>query len=194
MTDDNLSTGDRLTRLEGEVSGLKDGFRRMEGILNDLARTVSQRERTNWPVLLTVVGLFLSLVTIFAGIAIPSVGAFLLFTDLRSTNLVAQLRFQEIAPLTASAEVSRRDREELHGQMLSLVQTVSEINSRERESTASLRAANVEIESQFASSDHIRNLQNAHNIRLIAMLWEKVYGQRFPSDVQFYPNISQHER
>lgn len=191
---EEIPQNERITKLEGEVEAIRPSLIRLEKGLEELNNRISQRERTNWPVLLTVVGLFLSLVTIFAGIAIPSIGAFLLFTDLRSTNQIAQLRFQEIAPLTASAELSRRDRQELHNQFSMLMETVGEINSRERETTAEFRAKLTEIETQFLSADHIRNLQYANNLRYMALMWEKLYGQRFPSEVQFYPTISQHER
>lgn len=33
-----------------------------------------------------------------------------------------------------------------------------------------------EIETQFCSSDHIRNLMHAADQRVIGMLWQKVYG------------------
>lgn len=46
-----------------------------------------------------------------------------------------------------------------------------------------------EIETQFCASDIVRNLMHANDQRQLAMLWEKVYGQKYPTDNTFYPQI-----
>lgn len=44
-----------------------------------------------------------------------------------------------------------------------------------------------EIETQFCSSDHIRNLMHAADQRIMGMLWQKVYGQVYPTNNTYYP-------
>lgn len=48
----------------------------------------------------------------------------------------------------------------------------------------------VEIETQFRAADQARNVQFATQQRFDAILYEKVFGSRYPSDAIFYPNIS----
>lgn len=122
----------------------------------------------------------------FIMVLIPTVGMLAMFVTLQIKTATA--------PLEAKADVSVRDRGELHDSISELSETTQDINTRERETTAELRAKLTEIESQFLAADHIRNLQYANNLRYTAMLWEKTYGQKFPSEIQFYPTISQHAR
>lgn len=52
------------------------------------------------------------------------------------------------------------------------------------------KAALVEVETQFCSSDYMRNLMHAYDLRMFAMLWHKVYvGETFPTDNAYYPRI-----
>jgi hypothetical protein len=54
-----------------------------------------------------------------------------------------------------------------------------------------LRAKLIEIETQFRAEDQLRNIQWADQRRTLTMLWEKTFNSRYPSEVQFYPSISQ---
>lgn len=48
-----------------------------------------------------------------------------------------------------------------------------------------------EVETQFKASDQARNIQFANDLRFRTILWEKVFpGSRYPSDIQYYPEIS----
>ena len=62
---------------------------------------------------------------------------------------------------------------------------------RERTATAKLDERTVEQESQFRSADQYHNVQWANTLRYISLLWERTYGQKFPSEVQYYPQIAQ---
>lgn len=48
----------------------------------------------------------------------------------------------------------------------------------------------VEIETQFRAADQSRNVQFATQQRIDAILWEKTFGTRYPSDAVYYPNIA----
>jgi hypothetical protein len=47
-----------------------------------------------------------------------------------------------------------------------------------------------EIETQFRASDEARNVQFATQQRMDALLWEKVFSNRYPSDAIYYPHIA----
>jgi len=46
-----------------------------------------------------------------------------------------------------------------------------------------------EVETQFCANDIVRNLMHANEQRELAILWEKVYGSKYPTDNAYYPNI-----
>lgn len=46
-----------------------------------------------------------------------------------------------------------------------------------------------EIETQFCASDIVRNLMHANDLRQVALLWKKVYGEEYPTDNSFYPQV-----
>jgi hypothetical protein len=50
-------------------------------------------------------------------------------------------------------------------------------------------AALKEIETQFCASDIVRNLMHANELRDVAMLHEKVFGARMPTDNAYYPTV-----
>lgn len=54
-----------------------------------------------------------------------------------------------------------------------------------------LAAKLIEVETQFRAEDQLRNVQWADARRTMALLWEKTYGQQYPTGIQFYPNIAQ---
>jgi len=90
-------------------------------------------------------------------------------------------------PLSEAAKVSIKDRDELHQSTSVNSEKIAESNFKiER-----LQAALAEVETQFRASDQVRNIQFANQLRLDALMWEKIFGDRFPSDIQYYPQISQ---
>ena len=46
-----------------------------------------------------------------------------------------------------------------------------------------------EIETQFCASDIVRDLMHANDLRQVALLWKKVYGEEYPISNTFYPQI-----
>jgi outer membrane murein-binding lipoprotein Lpp len=46
-----------------------------------------------------------------------------------------------------------------------------------------------EVETQFCASDNVRNLTHATDMRLMATVFEKVFGQPLPIGNAFYPRV-----
>lgn len=46
-----------------------------------------------------------------------------------------------------------------------------------------------EIETQFCAQDIVRNLMHANDQRTASVLWEKVFGTKYPTDNSYYPTI-----
>jgi hypothetical protein len=56
---------------------------------------------------------------------------------------------------------------------------------------AKLTSAEAEIETQFCAADIVRNEEKSGALRNTAMLWQKVFGQPFPTDNVYYARICQ---
>jgi hypothetical protein len=54
---------------------------------------------------------------------------------------------------------------------------------------AQQKAALIEIETQFCASDTARNLMHANDLRLYAVIYEKVFGAAYPVANAYYPKI-----
>jgi hypothetical protein len=46
-----------------------------------------------------------------------------------------------------------------------------------------------EIETQFCSADNLRNVTEASHMRIVAVLWEKVFGAPYQISNAFYPKV-----
>lgn len=62
---------------------------------------------------------------------------------------------------------------------------LGDIRSEQTRTVTSL----IEIETQFCSQDNIRNLTHAADLRLMAMLWKKTFGDELPTANAFYARI-----
>lgn len=51
------------------------------------------------------------------------------------------------------------------------------------------KAALIEIETQFCASDTARNLMHANDLRLYAVIYEKVFSAQYPIGNAYYPQI-----
>jgi hypothetical protein len=95
-------------------------------------------------------------------------GWFVTVTHLQDTVAIHEGR---IGTLEAKADVSLRDRAQLDS------------------SVAAIQRDLIEIETQFCESDNIRNLMHANDLRSTAMLWQKVFGEEYPTNNVFYPRV-----
>jgi hypothetical protein len=90
-------------------------------------------------------------------------------------------------PLSEAAQVSIKDRDAMHQAISISSDKISNGERRDEKFDSSL----TEIETQFRAADQVRNIQFANQLRYDALLWERIFGTRFPSDIQYYPSISQ---
>ena len=66
--------------------------------------------------------------------------------------------------------------------------SVTTINSLQNSVTAIQRDLN-EVETQFCEADHLRNLMHANDLRWFAMLFDKSFGAKLPTDNTYYPIV-----
>jgi hypothetical protein len=67
---------------------------------------------------------------------------------------------------------------------------VGQLTTDFEKSFSSNQATFTEIETQFRASDQSRNVQFANQQRTNALLWRKSYGESYPSEIQYYPEIA----
>lgn len=77
--------------------------------------------------------------------------------------------------------------EELKARVDRLANQVNDDRTR----ISSVCARLVEVETQFKSSDQMRNQLHVSDLRLIAALWKKTYGEEYPIGGLDLPNIAQ---
>jgi hypothetical protein len=65
-------------------------------------------------------------------------------------------------------------------------QRIGQLEGRATEQGAALK----EIETQFCSSDIVRNLMHADDLRVLALMWAKAFpGTVYPTDNAYYPRV-----
>lgn len=81
----------------------------------------------------------------------------------------------------------------LNARTSALEQNYNQMAEREmilRTNNATMEAKLLEVETQFCGEDHVRNLTHSQDLRLMAMLWRKVYPDgELPTSDTYYPQI-----
>lgn len=84
-------------------------------------------------------------------------------------------------------ERSEQDRSKLNQRTDKLEDTTAKAEAQRQVLGARL----TEVETQFRGIDNINNLRAAENLRWFSVIYEKAFpGSRFPSQVQFYPKMT----
>ncbi len=93
----------------------------------------------------------------------------------------------QFAEVRAEQAISKTERTEIRDSLGKLSISVAVM----REDLVALKSGLAEIETQFRGTENTINLHRAESIRTTALIWEKVFGARYPSDAAYYPSISQ---
>ena len=167
----SYSIEERVTRIESAIDSFREFAHTSQSQLAAINDKLSQRERTNWPVLLSIFGLVITM----------AVGAFFVVKQEISTR---------VTPLEAASRVSESDRGKLNQEVSMLrgdvVGTKADVSNLRTGVGEQLR----EIETQFRAVSQLQNTRTAYNQQMFGLLWEKVYGQELPS-VNYFSDMSQ---
>jgi uncharacterized protein (DUF1786 family) len=111
----------------------------------------------------------------FASLAVIglTIGGALITFYIQSMNMSTQVAALQVAMKAVEDNVAR----------------MSDRLAEERSSSIQLQTSLTEIETQFCSSDIIRNLMQANDMRMMAMVWKKLYNQTIPTDNAYYPQV-----
>lgn len=83
----------------------------------------------------------------------------------------------------------KADRAEAVSQFNRRIGRLEKDNGELKTENARLHESLNEIETQFCAGDIVRNLMHANEMRDQAVLWEKTFGIRKPTDNAYYPVI-----
>lgn len=211
MVDNHQSVSEEIVSLRGNVGALSTDISRMrsefEGFKGEFRSFVSsqeERSRTNWPLLCSIAGVvFVFLTGIWYVIQLQT--ALEIQKDIKPIALSAESSAVLVAKLQDRQDVmvgqiasamdkgirSETDRENLNQTVTLITQQLASLNAEVKSNEARTSSKLVEIETQFRASDQSRSVQWASTLRWVSLIWEKVYGQKFPSEIQFYPSIAQ---
>jgi hypothetical protein len=156
---------------------------------------IDEIRKPNWPLMASVVSLFLMMVTgvwLVIGLKIDSTLSPLALDvqDIKvgraSTNERLSAAIAESAASSQADTASKADRAQLNERMHSL-ETARLVNTTD---IAQISQSLVEIETQFCSSDIVRNLMHSTDERTQAILWHRIFPDTtMPTDNSYYPQV-----
>lgn len=167
------SDSERLISLEGRVQGLEAGVNRIFGELKEISASLNSKGRINWGLIVSGIA---ALVTVISAVIFPTIGAIYLFASLQSQTQLAALRSQDIAPLSAASELSKRDRGEIRAAVELNAMKISAGEQMDARTMEMLR----EIETQVKLIHDTANQRDVHYWQILSLLWKKSYGEDLP--------------
>lgn len=163
--------------LKTQVSGIATSVESLVSRQGSFERAVTESRQVKWPLVLSFLA---TAAGVFAFISNDGKKN----TENESLRLQIEL-LKTWAPVAAKAEISERDRSEIHTTL-----------ARQSESIASNKADIAglvkdfgEVETQFKAADEFRNLNQSNVMRYVAILWQTVNNVALPAD-GYYPSIS----
>lgn len=167
----SYSIEERVTRIESAIDSFREFAHTSQSQLSAINDKLSQRERTNWPVLLSIFGLIITM----------AIGAFFVVKQEISTRAT---------PLEAAARVSESDRGRLNQEVSMLRGEVVSGKAEISNLRTGLGEQLKEIETQFRAVSQLSNTRTAYNQQMFGLLWHKVYDQQLPP-VNYFSDMSQ---
>lgn len=183
-------------RFRAQDEALRASF---DAELKPLVEKLESMRRPNWPLMASVLSLFLIMVSgvwLIIGLKIDAVVIpFSIQQSSLSATVVANTeRLRQVETVTAgstSADVqSRTDRSQLNDRMRQVEATIGSNAQERRGQIQTINAKLVEIETQFCASDIVRNLTHASDMRITAILWHHAFpSTTMATDNALYPQI-----
>lgn len=137
------------------------------------------RRNSNWQLALGVVAVLIPLTGLLCG------GAWWIYTvGAQVTTLQASIQ-----DITRQTERTNSERQALSKQAEENKDLISVIRQELSQETATRKAMMIEIETQVASVEQVRNMQNAELHRLLSIIWPKELGM-YPQGPHVHPAIS----
>lgn len=194
----NDTTNKMMTRVEA-LTVLEAASTKTNSELSILRDRLEESLRPNYPF---IIGMMSVAATVLAGVwlivglkidaTITPNGMSIVALQEHNRQVDAQLTSTDrLANESSQADlVSRSDRAQLGGRLLSLENQYATGSADRRGKEEAMRQKLVEVETQFCASDIVRNLIHAQNMRIESIMWSKLFPDtRMPTDNAFYPKV-----
>ena len=109
----------------------------------------------------------------------------------QNSNNIAKVQEQMPNVIQQNAD-SARDRADLNRKFDFISDRVTRNEVAQNRLDAIITKSLTEVETQLRASENYSNLQRKYDNTMIALLWQKAYGEPYPI-YQFYPSISTHD-
>jgi hypothetical protein len=172
---------------------------RFSAEIRPLEAKIDALGRTNWPLLASMISIFLVIVGgvwILIGLKIEATLAPISISleQVRTTQTVNSGRITKVESGTSASQnsdvQSQTDRAQLNSRVSEIEHAISAGVAERRAAQAAISAKLVEIETQFCASDVMRNLTHAQDMRTTAVLWRQAFPRNpLPTDNAYYPRI-----
>lgn len=196
--DEFQKTRDDVNALKQTQNVIQRDIATLANSIQSLGSKMDERAKTNWPALAIAVTMFLSFIpmggfvmTTYTANAISPVAN---RTELNSQSIGQLNTNMHVVESMASASRqsdanSLTDRQQLNDRIAGLEKNLSSEVADRRSTSAAVKVSLVEIETQFCSSDTVRNVIRANDLRTFAVLWRKTMGEELPIGNAFYPTV-----
>lgn len=174
---DVQSIASEVQVLKTQVTSIATSVESLISRQGSFERAVTESRQVKWPLVLSFLA---TAAGVFAFISNDGKKN----TENESLRLQIEL-LKTWAPVAAKAEISERDRAELHQSISKHAENITE----NKASIAGLVKDFGEVETQFKAADEFRNMNHSTVMRYVAMLWQTVNGVALPND-GYYPSIS----
>jgi hypothetical protein len=174
-----------------------------ESSIKPIVERLDKIGKPNWMVIISFLSVFFVMITgvwLVIGLKIDAtVGPLQLGlatqagSTMADTTLVRSLQIASSASTEADV-IGRTDRIQLNERIRALEGAVADAIGERRAQNGVLVAKLVEVETQFCSSDVVRNLMHANDLRLFAVIWHKLFpDSTLPTDNAYYPQICRND-
>ncbi len=196
----------RMTRLEAAVSSLAISMGEFRKDVQAVVESQASKGKTNWALVIAAMSVLVTILMATCGglwvliqmqtngrVQPMEIAVSQLLKASEIQNSESRLRDPRMVTLEAQAARSDKDREDLNKTTERLGTEQSRINGLLSSTISETRATITEIESQFKAADEYRNINLAGQMRTNALLWQRIYGEPYPTEV-YFPSISRHSR
>ncbi len=172
---------------------------KFDTVVKPIAARLEQIGKPNWMLIISFLSVFFVMITgvwLVIGLRIDATVAPLQLGLAEHNGIITGdsglLHTLQIATSTSTEAdaSSRTDRIQLNDRLRAVESALAANSGEGRAEFSVISAKLVEVETQFCSSDMVRNLMHANDLRLFSIIWHKVFADTtLPTDNAYYPQI-----
>jgi DNA repair exonuclease SbcCD ATPase subunit len=168
---------------------------KIDNEVRTLAGKLEQLGSPNWPLMASIVSVFLMMITgvwIVIGLKIDATLTPLAL-EIQEVKVARAADFARLTSVTMDAAASTQADTTTRTAVAQADQRLHNLEDGQNHDSAQLAALEqklVEVETQFCASDIIRNLMHSNDLRVISIVWHALFlHSTYPTDDAYYPQV-----